>query len=360
MSASITLFVPGLFQQLSEREAPDCPPSATLERLLARSDRSRFASNGKDDCLTQLFGIDGGAPPPVAALGWLADSDASTAPSTDWTGNTHCWLRADPVHLHPDRDRLLLFDASQLQVTAVEAEALSVSLSEFLSEDGIRLHAPQPDRWYLQLPDSPALHTSALDQVSGRDILPYMPAGEDGPGWRQRLNEVQMLLFQHPVNERREQRGQPTINSLWFWGNGALPAAPSPRFTQVFSDDPLACGLARLSTTPCASLTDLDIDINTGALVSAWPEGNVLLQFDAVHSALTLGDADAWQAALQRLQQAWLEPLTCALTNSRVASLTLVGGNGLQYRSKRHCLGRWWRRSHPYSSYLKTVRDSLQ
>ena len=362
MTTSVTLFIPGLFQQLSERETPDCPPLPSLERLLARASRSRFGNqHDKDACLTRLFGIDNGEPPPTAALSWLADNHDASATSTDtgsdaFTGSPHpCWLRADPVHLRPDRDRLLLFDASQLQITAAETQALAETLGEFFAEDGITLHTPQPQRWYLRLPNPPTLQTSALERVSGRDILPYMPAGDDGPYWRQRLNEVQMLLYQHPVNERREQRGQATINSLWFWGNGALPVAPTARYTQVFSDDPIAQGLARLSATCCDSHLPSPNSLSDG---SAMPGGASLLQYSAVHSAQTLGDAAAWQDALQQLQLTLLDPLMTALEQRHIDTLTLLAANGLQYRASRRTLGRWWRRSRPYSSYLKTARDT--
>lgn len=358
MTTSITLFIPGLFQQLSEREAPDCPSLPTLERLLARSNHSRLDGEGKDRCLAQLFGITGNntatEPVPAAALSWLADSNPSTAP--DAHHSQHCWLRADPVHLRPDRDRLLLFDASQLHITTAEMQALAATLGEFFAEDSITLHTPQPDRWYLQIPHTPALQTSPLEQVSGRDILPYMPAGNDGGRWRQRLNEVQMLLFQHPVNEQREQRGQPTINSLWFWGNGQLPAAPSTHYTRVYSDDPITQGLAILSRTPFEQRPDLaDADA-----VSTLPDGELLLQYSDIHAAQTLGDAQAWQDALNELQQTLLQPLLLALNSGRISALTLIGGNGLQYRCQRRNLNRWWRRSRPYSSYLKTARDIPQ
>jgi len=362
MTTSVTLFVPGLFQQLSEREVPNCPALPKLERLLARSDRSRFGGHDKDRCLLQLFGIDSTDTTPAAALSWLADHDGlPDRQANDQPGNRpglgqDCWLRADPVHLRPDRDRLLLFDASQLHITPPEMRALAETLSAFFAEDDIALHTPQPDRWYLQMLHTPALQTSPLEQVSGRDILPYMPAGDDGGLWRQRLNEVQMLLFQHPVNERREQRGQPTINSLWFWGNGQLPPAPSPRFGHAFSNDPIARGLARLSTTPCDDLPQFD---HPGA-ITALPDGEVLLQYGDIHDAQTLGDAEAWQAALQALQQTLLEPMLSALDDGRIASLALLGANGLQYHSKRRTLRRWWRRSRPYSSYLKTARDTSQ
>ena len=41
---------------------------------------------------------------------------------------------------------------------------------------------------------------------SGHNVHDFMPAGRDGARVRSLMNEMQMLLHEHPVNERREQR----------------------------------------------------------------------------------------------------------------------------------------------------------
>jgi hypothetical protein len=59
--------------------------------------------------------------------------------------------------------------------------------------------------------------------VVGRDVDPWLPAGVHGRLLRRLQNEMQMLLYTHPVNEARSARGEPAINSLWFSGTGRLP-----------------------------------------------------------------------------------------------------------------------------------------
>ena len=39
--------------------------------------------------------------------------------------------------------------------------------------------------------------------LAGRNIHDYLPAGPDGARMRSRMNEIQMVLHDHPVNERR-------------------------------------------------------------------------------------------------------------------------------------------------------------
>src|SRR5690606_29208261 len=53
------------------------------------------------------------------------------------------------------------------------------------------------------------------------------------------VNEVQMLWFDHPVNQARYQQGLVPINSLWLFGGARaeqLAAAPPPQDTRVYND----------------------------------------------------------------------------------------------------------------------------
>ncbi len=82
------------------------------------------------------------------------------------------------------------------------------------------------------------LATTPLSVAIGRDIEPLMPQGDDALRFRSLLNELQMLLFEHPVNQAREARGELPINSLWLWGGGHKRPAPSSqhcRFMRVIA-----------------------------------------------------------------------------------------------------------------------------
>ncbi len=61
----------------------------------------------------------------------------------------------------------------------------------------------------------------------------FGPALADSPEAtvvRRLQNEMQMLLYTHPQNAAREQRGLRPVNSFWLTGAGVLdaPLAPSP------------------------------------------------------------------------------------------------------------------------------------
>src|SRR5690606_4093503 len=52
----------------------------------------------------------------------------------------------------------------------------------------------------------------------------------EGRPWRRLVNELQMLWFDHPVNQAREARGLRPVNSVWLYGGGRpaqLSSAPA-------------------------------------------------------------------------------------------------------------------------------------
>ena len=56
--------------------------------------------------------------------------------------------------------------------------------------------------------------------------------------WYKLLNEIQMFMHQHEVNQQRMQSGLLAINSLWFWGAGSRPQTLDSNLAW-YCDDPL-------------------------------------------------------------------------------------------------------------------------
>lgn len=51
-----------------------------------------------------------------------------------------------------------------------------------------------------------------------------LPRTDEAKPWRSLWSETQMALHGSKVNQARQARGEPVINSLWFWGAGPMPA----------------------------------------------------------------------------------------------------------------------------------------
>jgi hypothetical protein len=110
-------------------------------------------------------------------------------------------------------------------ISQADDEALRTAMQPYFSEDGITLYPDQPGRWLAQGDVLADLATASAERVVGRDIKPWMPGSEQARPLRRLQNEMQMLLYTHPVNDARITAGLRTINSFWLHGTGNLPPA---------------------------------------------------------------------------------------------------------------------------------------
>jgi hypothetical protein len=334
-SRHLTLLIPGLSGPESDPPLAGYlrPRPRELDRLLSRSRCETVAGRGLEATLCRVFGLDPDAALPVAALTWLADSDDPPPPHL---------LRADPVHLRADQRYLRLFETHSVPVRADEAAQLVASINEFNSARGWRLVAPHPHRWYLSLPSMPRLLTHAPQRAAGADIDPCLPAGTDARQWHGLLNELQMLLHDHPVNQARAARGEPAINSLWLWGNGDLPAGLTTSWPAVCADHPLARGLARCAGIDCRPVP---------AALEDWLDAEVpLVILDTLEWPQSYRDIEHWLDEFERLERDWLRPAARALRSGRLASLTLDVCNGRRFSGARWRQYRFWQPTRPFEA----------
>jgi hypothetical protein len=342
---TITLLIPGLFDNPA-RPSGDDSGLATLRdvpalcRLLTRADRTPLAAHGYEARLFAQFGVTApaGQDLPVAAVSRVTDMGVI---DHEW------WVRADPVHLAPRRDGLVLF--AGLDLSRAEADRLVTELSEALAADGLLLKAPCPERWYLKPAAAAAITTTPLAEAVGHDIHPLLPRGADAKAWHTRLNEIQILLHTSPVNVAREARGSLAANSVWFWGGGRLPQLGRLDWTRVWSIEPLSLGLARLAgisvQPPPAGAAELTAPSASGAqlLVLAGP------------GALLQSDPAAWRRALRALNDHWLAPLLTAVHRGALASLSLIADTGPVFHYRRAHRWRLWRRTRPLSAWCEAA-----
>jgi hypothetical protein len=339
---SLTLVIPGLFgpQSWTEEAAGIQLQVPNLGTLLARGRSAASEGSTLEELLLPLFGVKrpAGRDWPVAGVGAVAECEA--IPGT-W------WARADPVFLRLDRDRLHLLDGRVLELATEEAEQLVAELAPVFTERGWKLLAPDPHRWYVQLVEDPRIETRSLDRVVARHIAHHLPDGEGASVWCALFNEVQMAVHECAVNTRREQRGEPPVNSLWFWGAGAVPALSEAPWESVWTGEPLGMGLAQLCGVPCQELPDT---------VSRWladfeTSGRHLMVFEELRSPAIYGDFAQWREALERIDREWFGPLRRALGRARIARVELLGGNARAHRFAGPDRWRFWKRRRPLTFF---------
>ena len=160
-----------------------------------------------------------------------------------------------PVHLHATRDHLILMGQNQINLTTSESAHLLQVALPLLEED---FQSPilfqDKDYWFINAGPFSSLSSYSVDQAHGRNIDWWMPRDSQEAGvakhWRKLQNEIQMLWHIDPVNEEREQRGMPSINSIWISGIGKLNNVKPPEALKqsqyLIGQHPLLSGLAKL------------------------------------------------------------------------------------------------------------------
>lgn len=262
------------------------------------------------------------------------------------------WLCADPVHLRFHHERIILADAGALEIEDDEAAALVDALNAEFADIG-EFHLATARRWYLRL-NTPIEHRAEpISAVAGRRVDSEI--SDKNATLTRWLNEVQMFLHGHPVNERRQSTGQPVINSLWLWGGGRL-AHPKPgRFTAVWSDNPLAIGLARAAGTPVHPRPDGLATVLALATSGTSP----LIVLDSLLPPVLYEDAEGWRATWQALEDDWFSPLRRALgrqiTNLNLVAPTIYGE--LNWTLNGSDRLKFWRRNRPLAALAAQLAE---
>jgi hypothetical protein len=336
MSIDYHLLVPALFIEPLQGDEYRNLRTHALEALLCRAETRAIQTTSYYQWLGDAFGLDKLA---VAPITLKADGHEA---------EENYWLRADPVHLRIQRDEMFLFDAQAAPLNQTEADALCATLNLHFERDGLQFVAAAPDRWYIKLASEPALTTAMLDQASGNSIDALMPTGAESPLWRQRMNEVQMLLFENPVNIGRESRRELPINSVWFWGGGVMPQTIRSDYTQVISDEIFARGLAQAARMDVQSLSPNNMKLPSHG------SSRKLILINKLHNTMLYGDLAKWREAHQQLDAEYFTPLLAALKSGAINSLTIIDPNPYKPREfviTKNSLRKFWRRSKPIGTY---------
>lgn len=185
---------------------------------------------------------------------WNASNADSPTPA-----NLVC---ADPVHLIAGSDDAQLVPIERLSLTIEESSEFIAELNEVLGDfDNVFLH-DTAGQWYYKGLIPEALDAAPTSAVEGHPMTAALPRSDAARPWRSLWSETQMALHRSAVNQARQARGEPVINSVWFWGGGRL-ASPSEfrasdcvlytdnRFAQGLAD---AAGVAHFPLQACENL----------------------------------------------------------------------------------------------------------
>ncbi len=144
------------------------------------------------------------------------------------------------------------------------------------------------------------------------------------------MTGIQMWLHDHPLNETRRQRGEPTVNGFWIWGGGPElePFSPHP-LPRLASVDPYLVGLWRLMKGR------VDLEARHFDALSASNPDRVVVTLECTRSS------DLAQR-LDEIDRQWMAPVLRALREGRLETLVLHLNDRL-LRLGRFDVFRFWR-----------------
>jgi hypothetical protein len=138
------------------------------------------------------------------------------------------WGLVTPTHWHVGRDHVTLADPAALNLTEDESRAAFEAVRELFESEGFRFEWGSPSRWYAAHESLVELPCASLDRVIGRNVELWMRGSEARSSQaklvRRLQSELQLLLYPHPLNTERDERGELSLNSFWLSGCGRFQA----------------------------------------------------------------------------------------------------------------------------------------
>jgi hypothetical protein len=322
-AGNIRVFYPGLnlpivYIRIAARGSPPASRAPVLERLIARADQTPIAATWR----AAAFGAiarGGAETPPIGVAQLRASGDAGV----------YGWVAvATPVRLVAGMSSVHLPADGILDIDASEADQLAADFKRSFGGRGARL-IRGPGSALLSVFDAPLeAQTTPPEEVLGKDVWAHQPRGQGSAELRRFASEIEMWLFDHPVNAARHARGLPVVSALWLWGGGAADASLPEVAGWTSGDDPLFSSFHPRPEYPPAT--------NSGATESGAERSGVVV-------LASWPGTTAWRESEQR----WLCPALEDLKAGRLERIE-ISAAATSFRLTALGLRRFWRRSRPW------------
>lgn len=294
--------------------------SPLLERLLAGADASVAATDWRADAF-RVIAPPGTRMPGVAAAALYAD--LGTVPGASA-------FIATPVHYVAEMSNVRLPAAGVLSLRPAEARALAGDFERVWQDAGIRLLAGCSGALYCVTDRPMPAITHDPQQIQDQHIEPHLPAGVAAPPLRRLMSEIEMWLFEHPLNRARVTEAEPIVSALWLWGCGDVVRSLPPVDGWAAGDDPFFKAFAARPDAPYAADSSGELAPGSGVAVIGVAPG-----------AAEWGD----------IESHWLERSIADLRSRRIGRLELSAAERTFIVSARW-RRRFWRRPRPWWEYF--------
>ena len=336
MAGKVELVLPGLFDLPPDEISTDLQAElGALNRIL------RLASVGPD----QAYSIDAMLrralalePPPPGEFTGLPLAQAQ-----DSSGKRRAerLLLFQAVHLRPDLHSAIVVPIERNEKNIEDINIIINDLGGLFKVD-FDIDSIADGQFLLELHgfDAP-LHYPHPLSVLGKAANPYVEQSRGNLDWYRLLNEVQMFLHQHQINQARLRAGLLPINSLWFWGGGAKPPPASIKLA-CYCDEPLLARLTSSLGLATAGLAEID---QLGA------EEDALVIDLSLLELLKDGRPSDIGTSLRAIENNLFRPLL-RLIERDGKRLTLRSGYVYDFTLGRFAALRFWRRPRALSDWI--------
>jgi hypothetical protein len=294
--------------RFTHRSAVTPHRSRLLERLLAGADACTAITDWRADGF-RVIAPQIGTVPGVGAAALYAERGRVDAASV---------FVATPVHYVAEMHNVRLAADGILSLRQSEAEDLTADFNRVWMDAGVRLVAGRCADLYCLVDEPVSVTTCDPEDVLDRHIADHLPSGAAAPRLRQLMSEMEMWLFEHPVNRTRLAEATPVVNGLWLWGGGPALASLPPVNGWTAGDDVF---FKAFTAQP-----DLPGSAASGVVVIAAEPGT-----------------HEWRDVESR----WLEGSVADLRSGRIARLDLSAGKRC-FSVSRGWRWRFWRRPRPW------------
>lgn len=248
------------------------------------------------------------------------------------------YLLIEPTHLRVDRDRLLICESELLQLNDEETMFAIGELNRHFIDD-LQIFRLENELWLVGLKFK--LHDDLISypicDIVGENIDDYLPTGTDRLRLHKLMNEMQMLLFNLPMNNQREQDRLLALNSIWLWDISKAKLSFKFHDSPIFSNNPMF-GKQYDKLEKVIAIND-----------------SYLLLDDVFYSAC-YRDSYTWINKLNQLDQGLMSEILFAFKNKKLTQLNVYVPNiigGVRFSLSRYDLWKFWRRNIDWSQIIE-------
>ena len=320
---SVDLVVPGLFDIPLEEIG-----TGFLQNNLSNLNHFlRFASPVNN----QLFDIDRILCRQLgfSDLDYLPYAQAFADESCDSDGSI---ILIKPVHLKTDINNAVMYPLLNDQTDIDDSSIIIKDLADYFKAD-CNIDSIDNSVSLMRLNKiQPPAQTPHYLSVLGKKAKPFIDQSKQNLDWYRLINEMQMFMFQHEINQNRFQLGLPMINSLWYWGAGRLPILANKEICW-YCDDLV---LQKLAIKFSCQVNSID------QFISQPPKQNALIVDFSILQSLKSPESASLADVLMAFETRILEPLVQYPAISNIQLHSAADTNLLYQKFSQY---KFWRRN---------------